>query len=150
MEPQVPPVTFDYNTWVGMFPYFSSVPSSLGAGYFIQACGLCANTTLNPLFSKGILPLALYLLTSHIAALNSPTPDGQQGSTLVGRINSATEGSVSVQAQWDSSGSPNESYFTQTKWGAQYWTMAAVTRTAVYLGRPTRVLTGLYPGWLIR
>jgi hypothetical protein len=153
--PPVPPVAFVYQTWVGMFPEFGSVNDELAQGYFLRASMICANSTINPLFCYGTLQTVLYLLTAHIAKLNAPVDDngnpttvGQPNPSIVGRINSATQGSVSVQAEWGngSSSSPTEAWYLQTKYGAEAWTGMAPVRTFRYAARPTRVPSGAYPG----
>lgn len=55
---------------------------------------------------------------------------------VVGRINQAAEGDVSVSAEWQAPPNANQAYFTQTKYGAQYWTMTARYRTAIFIPAP--------------
>jgi len=58
---------------------------------------------------------------------------------IVGRIASATEGAVSVAAEYQAgSGQPNRAYFIQTKYGAQYWALTARYRTMVYVAPPNQ------------
>jgi hypothetical protein len=53
---------------------------------------------------------------------------------MVGRINSATEGSVSITSDYGSAGSggPSEAWYTQTPYGALYWAATAQYRTWQY------------------
>jgi hypothetical protein len=147
-----PPVTFDFDTWVAMFPEFAALTPGQGQAYFYRASGLCANSCSNPMFGDGVLPYRLYLLTSHFAWLSCPRDDsgnpaatGQPASALVGRISSATEGSVTVQTELEmgSDTSAWEAELTQTKYGLEYLAKLAPYRTAVYLANPTVVLNGL-------
>jgi Protein of unknown function (DUF4054) len=55
---------------------------------------------------------------------------------VVGRISDASEGDVSVSAQWEAPPNANQAYFTQTKYGADYWTMTARYRTAIFVPAP--------------
>jgi hypothetical protein len=55
---------------------------------------------------------------------------------IVGRINNASEGDVSVTAEWSAPPNANQAYFVQTKYGAQYWTAVARYRLAVFLPAP--------------
>lgn len=130
-----------------MFPRLSEVSAvQASENYFVRACAICANNGSNPLNgSPGRLQLALYLLTAHIAQLNANSADGQPPSGLVGRIGSATQGSVTVQVEWDGTGAPGEAWFIQTQYGAEFWQMSASTRTAWYIPSPTRVLPGFGP-----
>lgn len=70
---------------------------------------------------------------------------------IVGRINSATEGDVSVSSEWSAPPNANQAYFVQTKYGAQYWTMTAKYRTALFVPAPASAYNPLYgygiPPW---
>lgn len=55
---------------------------------------------------------------------------------IVGRINQAAEGDVSVSSEWQAPPNASQAYFVQTKYGAQYWTMTAKYRTAQFLPAP--------------
>jgi hypothetical protein len=148
-----PSVTFNYQQWVATFPMFSAVSEPLAQSYFDMAT-LYFNNCSWP----GSLPQAptlLNLLTCHLAWLYSPRDDnGNPASTgtaapaIVGRISSATQGSVSMQTDFDSSsGSPNAQWYNQTPWGAQYWAATAQFRTARYVGRSRRPNNGVFPAY---
>ena len=68
------------------------------------------------------------LPTAHIAQLFAPMANGQPASTLVGRINSATQGSVSVQAAYSNNVTEQMAWFVQTQYGAMYWVATAPYR----------------------
>lgn len=147
-----PAVTFDYAVWVARYPEFSAVSEPLATAYFGEAGLYCENVTSNPAFPAGVLPTLLNMLTAHIAWLNAPrdangnpASTGQPAPNLVGRINSAAEGSVNVGLEWKGSGSPSEDWFTQTKYGAAFWQASAQFRTARYVAHPTIVAGGAYP-----
>lgn len=130
-----PAVTIDYANWALRFPELaSSVPQALAQLYFNEACDM-ALPLANDYSLAGTAYRLLNLLTAHIAALNAPL-NGQPSSPLVGRINSASEGSVSVQTQFDAPpGTPQ--WFMQTKYGSAYWTATASSRSFRYIpGRP--------------
>lgn len=151
--PALPPaVTFDYNAWVARYPEFAAVLQPMAQAYFDEAGLYCANSASNPAFADGVLPTLLNMLTAHIAWLNAPrdangnpSSTGQPASPIVGRINSASEGSVSVQAELESSGSPSEAFFTQTKYGLAYWQATAGYRTMRYSASPTIVVDAAWP-----
>ncbi len=144
---QAPPVTFDFATWVVLYPEFAAVAPVQGQNWFNRACFLCGNETCNPVFNvPGMLESLLYLLTSHIAWLNAPRDQfgnpaaiGSPPSPIVGRINTATEGSVSVGADMGdaNAGSPSQAWYMQTRYGAEYWAATAGVRTARYVAQPT-------------
>lgn len=147
-----PAVTFDYDAWVVRYPEFAAVPEALAQAYFDEAGLYCANDTCNPPFGTGILPTLLNMLTAHIAWLNAPRDPsgnpagtGQPAPSIVGRISSATEGSVSVTAEFTASGGPSEAWYLQTKYGAAFWQATAQFRTMRYSARPTIVAGPVYP-----
>ena len=55
---------------------------------------------------------------------------------IVGRINQAAEGDVSVSSEWQAPPNANQAYFVQTKYGAQYWTMTAKYRLGLFVAAP--------------
>lgn len=145
-----PAVTFDYKTWVARYPEFTGVPQELAQLYFNEAGLYCANESCNPAYPS-ILPTLLNQLTAHIAWLNAPrgangqpAAAGQPASPLVGRINSASEGSVSVSVENSfEPGTPQ--WFQQTKYGAAYWAATAQYRTMHYAAQPTFVGAAIFP-----
>jgi hypothetical protein len=94
-------VVFDYSAWAARYPELaSSVSQSLAQQYFNEAQLYCDNTPCSIVRNLCIRAMLLNMVTAHIAALNAPL-NGEPSSPLVGRINSATEGSVSVGTQLD-------------------------------------------------
>jgi len=150
------PVTFDYPAFVARYPEFAGLSRPQAQSYFDDACVICQNTAANPADAAGILPQLLTYLTGHIAWLNAPrdangnpAATGQPASPIVGRINTASEGSVSVGADIGdaNAGSPSQAWYMQTRYGAQYWAATAQFRTARYSARPTVVANPLFP-WI--
>lgn len=77
----------------------------------------------------------LNLLVAHITALK----DGENGNPapgIVGRVDKATEGSVSVSAVMDTGNVYGKDYYMQTQWGAMYWQATARFRTMLYIPAP--------------
>lgn len=156
----VPPVTFDPTAFVARYPEFAPLTMDQLQAYFNEACLYCANNTCNPAFADGTLATLLNMLTAHVAWLNAPrdgngnpAATGQPAAPIVGRISSANQGSVSVQADMGdtNAGSPSQAWYMQTKYGAAYWAATAQYRTARYSARPTFVPSGIYTGrrWLV-
>lgn len=150
-----PPVVFDYTAWTARYPEFAGVSPAQAQGYFAEAGLYCANSTLNPAFCVGILPTLLNMLTAHIAWLyaprgpnNQPAAVGQQASSIVGRIDTATEGSVNVHADMGeaNAGSPSQAWYMQSAYGASYWFATSQFRTAKYFANPTFVPSVIYSG----
>lgn len=123
-------VTFDPVAFVARYPEFSTVNQTVLTAYFGEATLYLDNSEASRVQNvEQRLPL-LWMLTAHIAALNSGV-NGQAPSQLVGRINSATEGSVSVSAEMQAG--QNAAWFLQTKYGAAFWQATAWLRTARYI-----------------
>lgn len=127
-------VTADF---LARYPEFTALntasPALLGL-YFGEATLYLNNTTASRVVDIETRTPLLYMLTAHIAAMNGGV-NGQQPSQLVGRIDKATEGTVSVSADMPGA-TANAAWFLQTKYGAAYW-----QATARY--RQMRVLTGM-------
>jgi hypothetical protein len=149
-----PAVQFVYADWVAMFPAFAACSPAQGAAWFDLADSYFENDTCNPVFRVSAARFAryLYMLTSHIAWLNAPrdadgnpAATGQMAPNLVGRINSAAEGSVNVGVELNASGSPSEAFFSQTEWGLMFWQATSQFRTMRYSARPTRIFNGTFP-----
>lgn len=159
MNLPTPPITFDFSNFVELFPVFAACSPAQAAGWFAQASVLCANSLSNPVYTRtcdlNILKTVLYTLTAHVGALQSPkdasgkySAAGSAPSPLVGRIDSAAEGSVNVHADMGdaNAGSPSQAWYEQTQFGATYWAMTAFVRTGVYMAQPTYVPGTIYGG----
>lgn len=142
-------VTFDIRTFRELYPEFAAASETLLVALFNQASTLYLNNTdesaVQDVKEREQL---LFLLVAHLCALRGfgSGQTGGQGGGLVGRITSASEGSVSVSV--DSSGSNDQSWwFLQTPYGASYWQATAPYRTMRYHpgASPSR-----YPGHYYR
>ena len=155
-DPCAPVVTFNFTTFSGLYPEFANCSPTQAAGWFTRASFLCGNQPSNPVNAvAGMLESCLYLLTAHIAQLNSPrdaqgnaAATGQAASPIVGRIDSAAEGSVNVHADMGdaNAGSPSQAWYMQTRYGAEYWAATAAVRTARYMALPTIIPDGTVYG----
>lgn len=143
-----PPVVYNYTTFVTLFPEMAGLSTGQAQAYFLRAGLYFANSATNPALRNGIdhMTLLMYLVTAHIAMLTAPkdangnvSSSGSAASPIVGRINSASEGSVSVGAELQGSGSPSEAFFTQTQYGFEFWQATAQYRTMRYVANPTFV-----------
>lgn len=136
--PVIPPtvtpgsVVFNYEEFIAAYPSFSSLSQTILTGNFNLACQLLDNTAASVVVDAPTRQYYLYLLTAHISALLNGV-NGQPPSGIVGRISSATQGSVSVQAEWAASMGNAEAYFVQTQWGATFWQATVSYRTAHYV-----------------
>ena len=122
-------VTFDHAAFVARYPQFAAVaPASLQA-YFDEA-GLYLNNTdasiVSDVVERGLL---LNMLAAHIATLNAAIA---AGGGLVGRVTTATEGSVTVAVDFGAV-SNTQAWYAQTPHGANYWAATAKYRTMRYV-----------------
>lgn len=132
-----PAVTFVYSDWVAIYPQFSGITAPAAQNYFNIATIYCSNK-LRPVRTVEMLTTLLYMLTCHVAWLmaprdanGNPTSTGTETFGLVGRINSATEGSVSVATE-NQYPPGTAQWYQQSPWGAAYWAATAIFRTFSY------------------
>lgn len=150
----MPALTYSYATWIANYPEFAGCSDAQGQAWFNRAGIYFQNEVCNPAYCAGaaIFEQLYYLVVSHIAwlsaprdSLGNPSSSGAMAPAVVGRISSASEGSVSVSAEWTGGGSPSEAFWIQTPYGAQWWTATAQYRLMRYSPRPTIVADGVYP-----
>lgn len=124
-------VIFDPAAFKLRYPEFSSVDSALLQQYFTQATIYLDNTDFSRVSNLAVRAMLLNMLVAHIAFLYSGA-NGQSPSGLVGRVDSASEGSVSVHADMPGV-TANSAWYMQTKYGADYWNATAPFRTFQYI-----------------
>ena len=118
-------VTFDYSGWTTRYPEMIGVAPAQAAMFFNEATDYLANDGSGPVSDPVRLGRILNMLTAHIAFLADPKRE------LVGRIASATEGSVSVSAVMDDIPG-TAAWFMQSRYGAAAWQAMAQHRTMRY------------------
>jgi hypothetical protein len=136
-------VAFNYANWAALFPEFSTTVTQDQAGVYFQiATGFVRNDGGGPVSSAQTQTDLLNFVTAHLAFLYSGT-NTQPSAQLVGRINSAGEGSVNVAADYGSNIGQQMAFWIQSKYGALFWARSAIYRTARYLpGRTNLDLAG--------
>lgn len=135
----------NYATWAALFPEFSNVSDEQYAMFFDLATQYCRNDGGGPVSSVTIQTRLMSLMTAHITALLAGPASADGASQLVGRISSATEGSVTVAAEMPDANA-NSAWFLQTKYGALWWQATAAYRTMRYRGPrgPNGTTVGIY------
>jgi hypothetical protein len=165
----VSPVVFNYATWLLFFPELSGITSEvlyspdpsdgIAVGFFPTATMYIRNDGAGPVNDPAMQKNLLYYATAHVAFLRSPRTNGvpTTGGTepplpIVGRIASATEGSVSLTAEM--AGLPaSAAWWNQDPYGAAVWDMLKPLRTMRYVPSPRRLYNppvwrgGLGRGW---
>lgn len=133
-------VTYDRAEFLALYPEFTGIAPGSLVNDFTGATFLLNNTCCSRVRDANQRLSLLYLLTAHIAAIFQGTNDGAGNITpplgIVGRINQASQGDVSVSSEWSAPPNANAAYFIQTQYGALYWTMTARYRTAIFLPAP--------------
>lgn len=126
-------VQFVYADWLAAYPVFSYLSEPRAQGYFDMAALYLRNDGTGPVVSAAVQTELLYLLTAHLAQLFAPPPSGTP-TGLVGRIASASEGTVSVSAEFPMN--PDNAWFLQTPYGAAFWQATSAFRRARYVPGP--------------
>lgn len=128
-------VSFDLEAFRVRYPEFSGVSDELANAYFNEAGAVYLSNNPQSVVQDsapgGRRSLLLNMLVAHLAMLNHGI--GCEGpSPLIGRISSATQGSVSVSADMGPV-SGSEAWFLQTRYGAAFWQATAAYRTFRYV-----------------
>lgn len=133
-------VQFSAPEFVALWPEFTGLANGVMQNAFNIATLLLNNSCGSVVRDANLRMALLYMLTAHVCFLNAGTNDGAGNITpapgIVGRIDSASEGSVSVTAQYASTVGQSMAFFIQTKYGAQFWQATVQYRSMRYFGPP--------------
>lgn len=138
-------IVFDPSAWRAIWaPVFDNVSDPIAQMYFTIATTMHANDGSGPVGDTQLQTSLLNMLTAHVAQLFY-TPAGAVPVQLVGRIASATEGSVTVSTELPSTLPAAAAWYSQTKYGLMYWAATAQFRVGQYYpGATNRGIVG-YP-----
>lgn len=130
-------VVFDPVTFKLAYPEFAAVEDAFLANCFGIATLYLSNEDCSVVQDIAKRETLLWMLTAHVAALRGAlTPVGVAGGPApVGRVSSATQGSVSVSTDYPTT--PTAAWFTQTAYGAMFWQATSKLRSFVYRSRAT-------------
>lgn len=125
-------ISFDYAAWIVRYPEMAAVSATAAAAYFAEA-GLYLDQGPTSAVRDPVKRLLVsQMIVSHIASLATQAAGGGGGSPgLVGRISSASEGSVSVSAAYEVPGTA--AWWSQTPYGASAYAATAICRTARFV-----------------
>lgn len=129
-------VTFDPAAFKVLFPQFANAANVQLDFCFAQACMILSNADNSPVQDTTKRGVLLNLLTAHIATL-AGLANVDPGPSPVGRVASASEGSVSASFDFNVPPNPGQAYFAQTQYGASFWQMTISLRSMRYVSRPT-------------
>jgi hypothetical protein len=142
-----PPITrgvvqFSATEFNALYPEMAGFSPTLQGNSFADATLLLDNSCASAVQDANQRMSLLYTLTAHCLLLDRGTNDGAGSITppqsVVGRIDSAAQGSVSGSFSYNSDVTQSEAYFIQTKYGAKFWQQTVPYRTGgVYVGAPS-------------
>jgi hypothetical protein len=144
-------VAFNYDNWVQLFPQFAYLSSAQVQLYWSLAQQVHRNDGGGPVQDATTQTNLLNLATAHIVQLFAPPSTGGSSPgrdpSVVGRITSASEGSVSVST--DMPVTPSSAWWMQTQWGAAYWQFTAPFRTMRYIAATPKPANPwpIFGGW---
>lgn len=140
----MPSVVFDPISFAQRFTAFAWLNNDVLSDYFTEATMMIANDDASLIQDLAQRKVILNLLVAHLAALNSGE-NGQVPSGLIGRVSSASEGSISVSTDYTSN-SELAQWFNQTRYGAELWILLARYRQFRYVA-PIRRTGRFRGGW---
>lgn len=138
--------TFDYDTWLMLYPAFSDRVLQPQATALFNQAGLLYvdNSECSPVRDVAQRQQILYLVVAHLAAL-SPQ-GGNEGQ--VGRLSDAGQGTV--RARFEYKGTEDSAWWDQTQYGAAAYKALAPYRLGRYVPPPMKPVDPIgFPGFRI-
>lgn len=141
---------FDPAAFKLAYPQFAKFTNEQLTNFFEEVENTIVDNTESSCFSLKDRKKWFYLLVAHNAELQNRINDGNSG--LVGRISSATQGSVSISTDYSMGSGALEQWLKQTPYGAKFYAFTAPYRTALWVAAtapmPVKRTKWLYPfGW---
>lgn len=123
---------FNYAAWIQRYPEFGAVSEERAALFFAEAGIYLDNTDSSVVADVAVRGVLLNMLTAHIASLAGALEPNGQPTGMVGRVSSASEGSVSVSVDsgLEAGTAP---WFAQTSYGLSFWQATKPYRSAIYV-----------------
>lgn len=128
-------VVFDPVAFTTRYPQFANVDAALLQAFFDEAAALYLNNSARSIVRDlGERSILLNMIVAHLGTLSGVLTPAGQGSTAtqVGRVSSASEGSVSASMDMGQQ-SKGAAFWMQTQYGAAYWQATAAYRTMRYV-----------------
>jgi hypothetical protein len=126
---------FNYALWIATYPEFTSVTEPLASAQFDTATLFLDNSNCSVVQDVTRRLSLLNMITAHLVKLFVPVA-GVAPSGLVGRVSSATEGSVSVSTEYIAAQSNSQAFWNQTPYGALFWAATVGLRSMRYVPGP--------------
>lgn len=138
-----PYINFSYLDFINIYPEFSSTVAETAFDYrvYTVADGVFANNVTNPASAAGTKSFtAMFaLMCAHISQLSFGS-ESTPANRLVGRVYSASEGSVSLDIEMPAGNKSSDlrTWLYQTQYGATFWNMTSKYRLGFYGNQPGR------------
>lgn len=129
-------VIFDPAEFKAAFPEFAAVPDLRLTTTFTAATAILDNTDASIVQDVDKREAMFYYLVAHLLTLFGTTVAGSAGagpSGVVGRLSSATEGSVSSSFEMNVPPNASAAWWNQTQYGATFWLMTLPYRSMRYV-----------------
>ena len=121
-------VEFNVNKFRSLYPTLKATDDQLN-WYFVEATMLLNNTSKSCVKSLAEREVLLFLLVAHFAVLQQRVEGDNE---VVGRISSASQGSVSVSLD-NGQTTLSDKWYQQTPYGSKYWALTAKYRSFLYI-----------------
>lgn len=144
---------FDPAAFKLAYPQFAKFTDEQLINFFEKVENTVLDNTESSCISLANRKKWFYLLVAHNAELQNRIDDGN--SEFVGRISSATEGSISVTSDYSMGSGAMEQWLKQTLYGAKFYAFTAPWRTALWVSASTPMpvnrarLRFPFGGWFI-
>lgn len=138
-------VQFVYSDWAAIFPQFSNLTQAQITGPVLtMAQQYCRNDGGGPVNDPGVQTQLLNLMVAHVAQLLYGST-AQPLSDAVGRVSSASQGSISATIEFPTT--PSNAWFLQTQYGAMWWQLALPYRLGKYRPKITQLRQPVAGPW---
>lgn len=132
------------------YPQFAKFTNEQLIQFFEEVENSVVDNTESSCFSLANRKKWFYLLVAHNAELQNRIDSGNTG--LVGRISSATEGSVSITTDYNMGDGALGQWLNQTPYGAKFFALTTAWRSALWVAAtkpmPVKRTKWPYPfGW---
>lgn len=121
-------VEFNVNKFRSLYPNLKATDDQLN-WYFVESAMLLNNTSKSCVKSLAEREVLLFLLVAHFAVLQQRIDGGNEA---VGRLASASQGSVSVSLD-NGQTTLSDKWYQQTPYGSKYWALTAKYRSFLYI-----------------
>ena len=121
-------VVFDLPKFRSLYSNLKSTDDQLN-WYFVEATMLLNNTEKSCVKSLAEREVLLFLLVAHFAVLQQRVEGDNE---VVGRVSSASQGSVSVTLD-NGQTTLSDKWYQQTPYGSKYWALTSKYRSFLYV-----------------